>query len=201
MYSTCNTRSSPKALFDAIHGLIEERKRFFKQIGFERYINIPIVELPSTLAYHIINNFHIPSMELRVQKGSIKATRQKVHDILSIPMWNTKLQDLEQRHANYPFIAEWEAQYSHLLKSTPPAIALQISEEDDIADIDWCAYILDCLRTSKLNWTDVKTKKNYYYRPLTFLCTSNQKLEHSNDEEKNQDGNKSKMLGKSRTPW
>ncbi|GJX43001.1 hypothetical protein Tco_0259677 [Tanacetum coccineum] len=148
-------------------------------------------------------------MELRLQKGSIKATRQKVHDILGIPMGNTKLQDLEQRDANDPFIAEWEEQYSHLQKPTPPAIALQISgtheadfmfkmnfitlfestmgtlenggrvptkllkcikEEDDIAEIDWCDYILDCLCTSKLNWKDVKTKKNFYYGPLTFLC-------------------------------
>ncbi|GKA88454.1 hypothetical protein Tco_0810218, partial [Tanacetum coccineum] len=102
----------------------KERKRCKKQMGFEGYINFLIVELSSTLAYHIIDNFHTLSLELRLQKGSIKATRQKVHDILGVPMGNTKLEDLEQRHANDPFIAEWEAQYSHLLKLTPPAIAL-----------------------------------------------------------------------------
>nr|GEW89439.1 hypothetical protein [Tanacetum cinerariifolium] len=46
-----------------------------------------------------------------------------------------------------------------------------------------------------LNWKDVETRINFYYGPLTFLCTSNQKLEHFDDEEKNHDGNKSKMLG------
>ncbi|GJU13108.1 hypothetical protein Tco_1135504 [Tanacetum coccineum] len=145
----------------------------------------------------------------KLRKGSIKATRQKVYDILGIPMGNTKLQDLEQRDVNDPFIDEWEEKYSHLQKPTPPAIALQIlgthkadfmfkmnfitlfgstmgtlenggrvptkllkciKEEDDLADIDWCDYILDCLRTSKFNWKDVKTKKNFYYGPLTFLC-------------------------------
>nr|GEY51994.1 hypothetical protein [Tanacetum cinerariifolium] len=132
-YPTCNTRSSPKALFDAMSCLTNERKRCLKQIGFKRYINFPIVELPSTLAYHVIENFHTPHMEIRLQKGLVKATRQKMHDILGIPMRNTKLQDLEQRDANDPFIAEWEAQYSHLKKLTPPAIAFQISsttEED-----------------------------------------------------------------------
>nr|GEY88358.1 hypothetical protein [Tanacetum cinerariifolium] len=124
-YPTCNTRSSP--IFDAMSCLTNERKRCLKQIGFERYINFPIVELPSTLAYHVIDNLHTSSMELRLQKGSVKATRQKVHDIFGIPIGNTKLQDLEQRDANDPFIAEWEAQYSHLKKPTPPEIALQIS--------------------------------------------------------------------------
>ncbi|GKC77180.1 hypothetical protein Tco_1127954 [Tanacetum coccineum] len=126
-YPTCNTRSSPKPLFDAMSGLSEERKRCLKQMGFERYIQFPIVELPSKLAYHVIENFHSPSMELRLQKGSIKATRQKVNDILGIPMGNTKLQDLDKRPDNDPFIAEWEAQYNHLGKPTPRAIALQMS--------------------------------------------------------------------------
>nr|GEU60934.1 hypothetical protein [Tanacetum cinerariifolium] len=153
-------------------------------------------------------NEMLPEAKKR-SKGSVKETIQKVHDILGIPMRNTKLQDLEQRDANDPFIAEWEAQYSHLKKPTPPAIAFQISstteedfmfkmnfitlfgstmgtlenggrvprkllkcikEEDDIAEIDWCGYILDCLRNGKVNWKDVKNKNNFYYGSLTFLC-------------------------------
>ncbi|GJT18982.1 hypothetical protein Tco_0877688 [Tanacetum coccineum] len=66
-------------------------------------------------------------MELRLQKGSIKATRQKVNDILGIPTRNTKLQDLYKRPDNDPFIAEWEAQYNDLGKPTPRAIASQMS--------------------------------------------------------------------------
>nr|GEU84759.1 hypothetical protein [Tanacetum cinerariifolium] len=184
-YPTCSTRSSPKHLFDAMSDLSKERKRCLKQMGFERYIQFPIVELPSKLAYHVIENFHSPSMELRLQKGSIKATRQKVNDILGIPMGTRKFQDLEKRPDNDPFIDEWEAQYNHLEKPTPRAIALQMSgttkadfmfkinfltllgstmgtlenggrvpkklvkcikEETDVSDIDWCGYILDCLR-------------------------------------------------------
>ncbi|GJY95175.1 hypothetical protein Tco_0511536 [Tanacetum coccineum] len=66
-------------------------------------------------------------MELRLQKGSIKATRQIVNDILGIPMGNTKLQDLDKIPDNDLFIAEWEAQYNHLGKPTPRIIALQMS--------------------------------------------------------------------------
>nr|GFA11026.1 hypothetical protein [Tanacetum cinerariifolium] len=73
------------------------------------------------------NHQSSPSMELRLQKGSIKATRQKVNDILGKPMGNRKLQDLDKRHDNDHFIAKWEAQYNHLGKPTPRAIALQMS--------------------------------------------------------------------------
>ncbi|GJY97781.1 hypothetical protein Tco_0514691 [Tanacetum coccineum] len=108
-YLTCNTILSPKALYDAMSGLSEVRKRCLKELGFKRYIHFLIVDLPSTLAYHVIENFHTPSMELRLQKGK------------------TKLEDLEQRTFNDPFIREWEAQYSDLGKQAPPAIGLQIS--------------------------------------------------------------------------
>ncbi|GKA03896.1 hypothetical protein Tco_0676677 [Tanacetum coccineum] len=53
-------------------------------------------------------------MELRLQKGSIKATIQKVHDMLGIPIGKRKLEDLEQRPSNDPFNTEWEAEYGHL---------------------------------------------------------------------------------------
>nr|GEW08649.1 peptidase C48, SUMO/sentrin/Ubl1 [Tanacetum cinerariifolium] len=114
------------------------------------------------------------------------ATSQKVHDILGIPMGNTKLQDLEQRDANDPFIAEWEEQYSHLQKPTPPAIASQISgthEADFMFKMNFISLFGSTMGTLKNGGR-----------------TSNKMLEHYDDEEKNLDGNKSKMLGKSRTP-
>nr|GEU97994.1 hypothetical protein [Tanacetum cinerariifolium] len=93
-YPTCNTRSSPKALYDVMMSLSAARKKCLKEIGFERFIHFPIVELPSTLAYHVIENFHSPSMELRQQR-------------------------------------EWDEQFRHLKKPTPPAIAAQISSTED----------------------------------------------------------------------
>ncbi|GJT78790.1 ulp1 protease family, C-terminal catalytic domain-containing protein [Tanacetum coccineum] len=179
-YPTCNTRSSPKPMYEAMMTLSDPQKKCLKDMGFERMIHFPIVELPSALAYHAIDHFHTGSMELRLEKGSIKATRQKVQDMLGIPMGSRKLEDLEQRPSNDPFIKEWEKQFKHVQKPTPTAIASVISdttevdfiitEDVDISDIDWCGYILDCLHTSKKNWKDVKTRKNFYYGPLTFLC-------------------------------
>ncbi|GJT59963.1 hypothetical protein Tco_1003496 [Tanacetum coccineum] len=71
-------------------------------------------------------NYSNSKDEEELKKGSIKATRQKVNDILGIPIGNRKLQDLDKRTDIEPFITEWEAQYNHLGKPTPQGIALQM---------------------------------------------------------------------------
>jgi hypothetical protein len=55
-YPSCLTRSSPKAMSDAMVGLTEMRKKVLKDIGFERFINFPITELPGALLYHVAEN-------------------------------------------------------------------------------------------------------------------------------------------------
>ncbi|PWA70327.1 hypothetical protein CTI12_AA289060 [Artemisia annua] len=184
------------------------RKKCLKDIGFERFINFPITELPGALLYYVVDKFHPTSMELRLEKGSIKITKQRINDMIGVPMGKTKLEDLEQRDPDDPFIAEWESQYSNVAKITPAAISTEITstfdadfiftinfltlfastmrkvdngakvyrtvlnhvkENDVISDIDWCGYILECLRTSRHNWEKVK-KGDFYYGPATFLC-------------------------------
>ncbi|GKD11451.1 hypothetical protein Tco_1191136 [Tanacetum coccineum] len=147
-------------------------------MGFERMIHFPIVELPSALAYHAIDHFHPGSMELRLEKGSIKATRQKVHDMLGIPMGRRKLKDLEERPSNDPFIKDTMGTLDNGGRVSTKLLK-RITEDVDISYIDWCRYILDCLQTSKKNWKDVKTRNNFYYGPVTFLCF---------DPEEEQDG-------------
>jgi hypothetical protein len=116
---------------DAMVGLTEMRNKTLKDIGFERFINFPITELPGALLYHVAEKFHPPSMELRLEKGSIKLTRQKIHDMPGVPMGKTKLEDLEPREKDDPFIAEWEGQYTHVKKITPAAISTEITSSFD----------------------------------------------------------------------
>ncbi|GKC63985.1 ulp1 protease family, C-terminal catalytic domain-containing protein [Tanacetum coccineum] len=48
--------------------------------------------------------------------------------MLGIPMGSRKLEDLEQRPSNEPFIKEWEEQFKHVPKPIPAAIASVISD-------------------------------------------------------------------------
>ncbi|GJW33635.1 hypothetical protein Tco_0053667 [Tanacetum coccineum] len=73
----------------------EDLKKTKKDIRFERFIAFPITELPSSLAYRVIDKFHTSSMELRHENRSIKATREKVHKMLGIiPIGTIKLEDM-----------------------------------------------------------------------------------------------------------
>ncbi|GJX97621.1 hypothetical protein Tco_0353419 [Tanacetum coccineum] len=170
-YPTCNTRLSPKPMYEAMMTLSDPQKKCLKDMSFERMIHFPIVELPSAMAYHAIDHFYTGSMELRLEKGSIKATRQKVQDMLAIA---SVISDTTE--ADFMF----RMNFITLFRSTmgtldnggrvSTKLLKRITEDVDILDIDWCGYILDCLHTSKKNWKDVKTRKNFYYGPLTFLC-------------------------------
>nr|GFB65711.1 hypothetical protein [Tanacetum cinerariifolium] len=108
---------------------------------------LPIAKLPSALAYHAIDHFH-PSMELRLEKESIKVTRQKVHNMLGIPMGSWKLEDLEQRPFNDPLIKESTMRTLDNGGTISMKLLKRFTEDVDISNIDWCEYILDCLYTN-----------------------------------------------------
>ncbi|PWA90329.1 hypothetical protein CTI12_AA102550 [Artemisia annua] len=104
VYRTFRTRSSPKPLSDATSNLSNERKRCLKEMGFETMIDFPLNELPGSLGFYVLENFHPNSMELRLERGSIKVTRQKVHDMLGVPMGSRKLNEMEPREWDDEFI-------------------------------------------------------------------------------------------------
>ncbi|GJR25357.1 ulp1 protease family, C-terminal catalytic domain-containing protein [Tanacetum coccineum] len=177
-YPTCNIRSSPKPMYEAMMTLSHLQKKCLKDMGFERMIHFPIVELPSTLAYHEIDHFHTGSMELRLEKGSIKATRQKVQDMLGYQWGAGTIASVisDTTEADFMFRMNFITLFGSTMGTldnggrVSTKLLKRITEDVDISDIDWCGYILDCLHTSKKNWKDVKTRKNFYYGPLTFLC-------------------------------
>ena len=53
----------------------------------------------------------------------------------------------------------------------PSLIVPYITEETKIDKIDWCKYVLDCLKISKVGWKK-DDKNSYYAGPLTALIVS-----------------------------
>ncbi|GKD67875.1 hypothetical protein Tco_1321965 [Tanacetum coccineum] len=71
-------------------------------------------------------------MELRLQKGSIKATRQKVHEMLGIPMRSKKLEDLELRPSNDPFTTRVRRTQLSLRQTKPSAMPEYITYDTKV---------------------------------------------------------------------
>ncbi|GJT31377.1 hypothetical protein Tco_0911652, partial [Tanacetum coccineum] len=193
------------------HGRISETNtvhRNFKpkrDIGFSSLHNVSIDQLPSKLGWFVVSKFE--NYMLSLDTGDkIEVTRQKIHDMLGVPVGGYSLFDLDEREADHEFVKLWVGQFHPLelrdLRVNDIARKLVAAKEIDflfkvnfltlftntmgkadglkgqicldvvkrlredsvISDIDWCGYIYDCLRDSKL-----PSGTNHYLGPLTFL--------------------------------
>nr|GEV16222.1 hypothetical protein [Tanacetum cinerariifolium] len=92
------------------------------------------------------------------KKGDkIEVTPSKIHDMLGVPFGGYSLFDLDEREADHEFADGLKGQICL-------DVVRRLSEDSVISDIDWCGYIYDCLRDSKL-----PGGTNHYLGPLTFL--------------------------------
>ena len=54
-----------------------------------------------------------------------------------------------------------------------------VLEDDNVKEIDWCTYIWECARYSKVDWSKVcKNNDVVYYGPITFLMVISEFLYH-----------------------
>ncbi|GKF59770.1 hypothetical protein Tco_0176556, partial [Tanacetum coccineum] len=97
--------------------------------------------------------------------------------MLGIPVGGYSLFKLDERETGDEFVKEWADQFSPIALKKIRADGLKgeicldvvkrVREDTMISDIDWCGYVYDCLRDSKL-----QKGTNNYLGPLTFLITS-----------------------------
>nr|GEZ70989.1 hypothetical protein [Tanacetum cinerariifolium] len=87
----------------------------------------------------------------------IEVTPSKLHDMLGVPFGGYSLFDLDERETDHEFADGLKGQICL-------DVVRQLREDFVIFDIDWCGYIFDCLRDTKL-----PGGTNHYLGPLTFL--------------------------------
>nr|GEY62153.1 hypothetical protein [Tanacetum cinerariifolium] len=78
-----------------------------------------------------------------------------------------KLESLAPRSPDDPFFKQWFSQFGEKNEVRPNDITDVIVSTKDAEKIDWCTYIITCLKESKQKW--VNPKKNHYTGPLTFM--------------------------------
>ncbi|GJU24406.1 vacuolar-sorting receptor 1-like protein [Tanacetum coccineum] len=173
--------------------------------GFSSLHNVSIDQLPSKLGWFVVSKFK--NYMLSLDTGDkIEVTRQKIHDMLGVPVGSYSLFDLDEREADHEFVKLWVGQFhpvelrdlrvNDITQKLVAAkdidflfkvnfltlftntmgkadglkgqicldVVRRLREDFVISDIDWCGYIYDCLRDSKL-----PSGTNHYLGPLTFL--------------------------------
>ena len=126
-YTLLRARATIKPLFEATHGLSVERKRLIRHMGFGDLIDFPIEELPTRLAYFIVDSLDVETMNLRLPTGNLQISPQTVKVALGLPKGTRRLERNEgQKEKNDKFEEEWKEQYKDENKLTINAISKQI---------------------------------------------------------------------------
>nr|GFD32162.1 peptidase C48, SUMO/sentrin/Ubl1 [Tanacetum cinerariifolium] len=61
-------------------------KSFLSDIGFSLFHNVFIDTLPQRFARFVVRDFSVSSYEFKLEKGIIRVTPDKVHEILGVPL-------------------------------------------------------------------------------------------------------------------
>ncbi|GJT48302.1 hypothetical protein Tco_0974459 [Tanacetum coccineum] len=78
---------------------------------FSSLHNISIDTLPQRFARFMVRAFSASSYEFKLEKGIIRVTPEKVHEILGVPLGGTSIFDLPERPLDDPFVKEWFKQF------------------------------------------------------------------------------------------
>ncbi|GKA46848.1 peptidase C48, SUMO/sentrin/Ubl1 [Tanacetum coccineum] len=116
-------RATVRPLFEAMRGLTPQRKRVVREMGFGNLIDFPIVEIPTKLAFYVVDILNTRKMMLECPMGDIVITPKTVKEVLGLPMGRRKLEREGQREYNDPFLEEWKDQFKNINKLTIKALS------------------------------------------------------------------------------
>ena len=127
VYTKLRAMATVKPLFEAMHGLSKERKKEIRKMGFGDLIDFPINELPTTLAFYVVDSLDVEGMNLRLPTGNLKISPQTVKFVLGLPKGSRRLERNEgEIEKNDRFEEEWKDQYKDEKKLTINSISKQI---------------------------------------------------------------------------
>ncbi|KAI3676169.1 hypothetical protein L1987_85769 [Smallanthus sonchifolius] len=85
------TRSSPKSLSDATRNLSGEQKDCVRAMGFEKMLSFNVDGIPGLLGHYVVDNLDTKSMTVKLERCSIKITKEVIHQLIGVPLGGTKI--------------------------------------------------------------------------------------------------------------
>nr|GEZ85047.1 major facilitator superfamily domain, general substrate transporter [Tanacetum cinerariifolium] len=92
------TRTSPKALYNAIVTLKPSSKGCLARIGFADVLEFKCDGIPSKMGFYVVDNFSQHNMEIKLNKRSIEITQELIGEMLGIR--NKGVDIMEEEDAN-----------------------------------------------------------------------------------------------------
>ncbi|XP_071689206.1 uncharacterized protein [Rutidosis leptorrhynchoides] len=107
------SRSSPKCLYTTIQNMNDIQKEKIRQIGFGSILEMKFFENQMKLGYYLVNNFDECSSTLNLKNGSIKITKETVHEVLCVLMKGLKIKYVERSNPIDPVTISWRKQFNN----------------------------------------------------------------------------------------
>ncbi|GJS56547.1 putative reverse transcriptase domain-containing protein, partial [Tanacetum coccineum] len=152
-------------------------------LHFGSMIGMAIHEIPGMLGLYVMKNLDTEKNELLLSDSSILVNSQSVPDILEYllsgrsieSLWNQEVHDeLLLRVENHIlFMMNFLMLFANTMGMCETSgdcnmyILKKIRDDVCVAELDWCSYIMNCLKESKNKW--VNPVKHHYTGPLTFM--------------------------------
>ncbi|KAJ9537760.1 hypothetical protein OSB04_030493 [Centaurea solstitialis] len=129
-YSTLNTRTSPKTLYDTVRGLNQAQRKAVCDMGLESIAKMTIDGVPSKLGFYVVDILNTKDMLLEVSNGSIPISRQSIQKLMGLRSGGVDLDEQNDVHENQITTEQWKAQFDKP-KIRPTDVMKQILSTND----------------------------------------------------------------------
>ncbi|GKB49664.1 hypothetical protein Tco_0900417 [Tanacetum coccineum] len=148
---------------ETMRGLSLERKKVIREMRFEDLIEFPIFEIPTKLAFYVVDILNTTNMTLECPMGDIVITPKIVKQVLGLPMGRRRLEREGQREYNDPFLLQWKDQFRNVNKLTIKSLSdviIQTKNSDYMFRMNILTLIANtlgsCENSSTVNFTVLK---------------------------------------------
>ncbi|GKC65877.1 200 kDa antigen p200 [Tanacetum coccineum] len=177
-FKSLRARTTVLPLYDATEYLSPERKSKIREMGFASMLDFPFQKIPGKLPYFCwVSQWgkKLESDSPRDFNDEFLTAFKKQFEGKKYPT-TTDLSKLIQRTTNIDFMFQinYLMLFANCMINCDNTSRLKyyviknIKSSDIISDFDWCSFIWDHIKTSKIGWDD-RTLQNWYYGPNTVL--------------------------------
>ncbi|KAK9049154.1 hypothetical protein SSX86_031879 [Deinandra increscens subsp. villosa] len=123
-----NTRMSPKSLSETIQLLTKTQRAEVRQMRLGRLLKLRMKEIPTKLAYFVVDRFNPEKMEIDLGATQIKIDDDVVVKVLGLPNNGVVLGDTKKR-SRATFVSEWRKKFPGESYVSPKEVAEMIKAE------------------------------------------------------------------------